>query len=250
MYKPCVVVPVFNHHHKIRSVLDKIVSMGYMCFLVDDGSDEYCSQKLRSLAAENEKIDLIRLETNQGKGVAVCIGLGRAHNEGYTHAMQVDADGQHNLEDIKKFLEASELNPLNVVTAVRTCESSPRSRSYGRAITNFWVWINTLSFQIKDSMCGFRVYPLKSTIQLLGSVSVGKRMNFDTDILVRLYWSGIDITQITTNIVYLNDVPSHFRLIGDNIRISLMHARLFFGMIIRIPKLINRNLRGNSYRVE
>jgi glycosyltransferase involved in cell wall biosynthesis len=222
--------------------------MGYPCYLVDDGSEAHCERLLQDLAAGCERVVLQRLHTNQGKGAAVCAGLRLAGRAGYTHVLQIDADGQHQLNDIKKFFAESAANPHNVVTGVRISRNSPRGRYYGRAITDLWVWINTLSFQIKDSMCGFRVYPLSDTLRLLDHTSVGRRMNFDTDILVRLYWSGLNISQISTEVTYLDDVPSHFDMFADNIRISLMHSRLFFGMIARAPGLIKRHFHKDTRR--
>lgn len=246
MHKPCVLIPVYNHQHKIRSIVQNVTAMGYPCYVIDDGSDQACARLLQELCAENDAVVLCRLDTNQGKGAAVCTGLRLAGRDGYTHALQIDADGQHRLDDIQKFFAESAAFPKNVVTGVRTGGNAPKGRRYGRAITDFWVWVNTLSFQIKDSMCGFRVYPLAETLRLLDRVEVGKRMNFDTDILVRLYWSGLNISQIPTEVVYLDEVPSHFDMLADNVRISLMHSRLFFGMIVRLPGLIMRHFNRDK----
>ncbi len=107
-------------------------------------------------------------------------------------------------------------------------------------ITDFWVWINTLSFTIKDSMCGYRLYPLAETMPLISDTAVGQRMDFDTDILVRLYWRGIAVEQLETRIHYHHDGVSHFDMLRDNLRISKMHTRLFFGMLVRLPVLMAR----------
>jgi hypothetical protein len=109
-------------------------------------------------------------------------------------------------------------------------------------LTDVWVTINTLSRCIKDSMCGYRIYPVESTAALIRQSPIGRRMDFDIDIMVRLYWSGVAIIHITTAVIYDNTIASHFDLWADNIRISRMHARLFFGMLRRIPKLLVRNL--------
>lgn len=244
MFRPCIVIPVYNHQQKIQEIAQNIIGMGYPCYLIDDGSDISCEAVLRRLAAGDRRIVLHRLPVNQGKGAAVCIGLRLAFRDGYTHALQIDADGQHQLQDIDRFLAESAAHPCNVVTGFRISENSPRSRLYGRVATDIWVWINTLSLQIKDSMCGFRVYPLAETTALLDQVTVGRRMSFDTDILVRLYWSGLNISQIETRVVYSEETPSHFDLWRDNMRISLMHARLFFGMMVRMPRLIKRHFNN------
>lgn len=68
-------------------------------------------------------------------------------------------------------------------------------------------------------------------------------MDFDTDILVRLYWRKINIKQITTKVIYREGIPSHFDMLRDNIRITRMHTTLVLGMLIRLPVLIARKFQ-------
>ena len=103
---------------------------------------------------------------------------------------------------------------------------------------------NTLSLQIKDSMCGFRVYPLPPMIALEQRQKLGERMNFDIEVLVRLYWDGLEIINVDTPVNYPSDGVSHFRVVLDNFLISRMHATLFFCMLLRLPMLIARNRRA------
>jgi len=102
------------------------------------------------------------------------------------------------------------------------------------------VWIETLSLQLKDSMCGFRVYPVAPTLRLVNSVPLGKRMDFDTEVMVRLYWQGNTSYFLPTRVTYPENGVSHFDALHDNLRISWMHTRLFFGMLPRIPSLLFR----------
>jgi len=113
-------------------------------------------------------------------------------------------------------------------------------RFYGRYLTHVWVWINTLSLAIKDSMCGFRVYPVQAVESLTRRHPIGERMNFDTEILVRLYWDGLEIINVPTKVGYPTDGVSHFRGWHDNFLISRMHTVLFFGMLLRLPGLLAR----------
>jgi hypothetical protein len=119
----------------------------------------------------------------------------------------------------------------------------PRSRLLARYATHVWVWINTLSIDIRDSMCGFRVYPLPAVVSLIDSARLGRRMDFDPEVLVRLHWRGVAIVNRPTRVTYPSDGVSHFRLWQDNALISGMHARLFFGMALRLPWLLWRRVR-------
>ena len=123
-------------------------------------------------------------------------------------------------------------------------ESVPTGRLYGRYATHGWVWIKTWSLQIRDSMCGFRVYPLAPTLAVIRAGGLGKRMDFDPEILVRLAWREQPMRWRPTRVHYPLDGRSHFRLWQDNVLISRMHTRLFFGMLLRAPRLLWRRVRG------
>lgn len=248
VFKPCVVIPVYNHPHKIAGLVARLLEYGLPCFLVDDGSNASCARVLDTIAAANPSVQLLRLPQNSGKGVAVCRGLIAAHNQGFTHALQVDADGQHDLNDVPEFIDSAARNARAIISGWRSYEAMPAARRSGRKLTDFWVCVNTLSRSIKDSMCGYRLYPLAPTVQLLARRKIGARMDFDTDILVRLYWQGLRVENIPTQILYQDDIPSHFDIIKDNVRISWMHTRLFFGMLPRIPQLVWRNFCSHNRR--
>ena len=116
----------------------------------------------------------------------------------------------------------------------------PRHRHYGRYLTHGMVWLNTLSFAIRDSMCGFRLYPLAPALEAWGRMRAGRRMDFDTEILVRMYWDGTPVVNLPTAVRYPLDGVSHFDLLRDNLRITAMHTRLFLGMLLRLPRLLMR----------
>src|SRR5690606_38085294 len=157
----------------------------------------------------------------------------------FTHALQIDADGQHDIDAIPEFLAAARQKPDAMILGQPVFDdSAPRSRRYGRQFTNLWIAINTLSLAIADGMCGFRLYPLAAVAGLTGSTSTGGRMDFDPDIVVCLYWQGTDAGNVPTRVRYPYDGVSHFMLWRDNAMISMMHARLFLGMLLRSPQLV------------
>jgi len=241
MFKPCAIIPVYNHPQSIHSVIAQLTKANLTCFVIDDGSSPLCREYLATICDKDPLIKLIRHADNQGKGAAVCDGLIMASESGFTHALQVDSDGQHNLADIPRFLDAAKKHPNAVISGVRNRKKMPRARRYGRWINDFWVWVHTLSLEIKDSMCGYRCYPLQETMALLQTTSIGKRMDFDTDILIGLYWNDVPLAQIETDIRYNDAIVSHFDLLWDNLRISKMHTKHFFGMLARLPRLLAKH---------
>ena len=209
-FAPMIVIPVYEHERAIGPLLQRLLPHGVPVLLVDDGSGERCAAVLRELAAP---------------------------------ALQLDADGQHDAADVPAFLEHARAAPAAVINGRPVYDASvPRGRLVGRYATHVWVWINTLSFEIADSMCGFRVYPLPSTLALLRRRRLGRRMDFDTEVLVRLVWAGVRVRNVPTKVTYPSDGVSHFDLWRDNLRISWMHTRLFFGMLPRVPRLLARRM--------
>ena len=224
--------------------VDRLRPLGLPCLIVDDGSDEATVQTLQSLVDGQSWLTLYRQYPNQGKGVAVLKGIATARQLGYSHAVQVDADGQHALEEIPTLLAMAEATPSALISGAPVYDDSvPSARFYGRYITHFWVWVETLSLSIVDSMCGFRVYPVIATDDLARVQSIGRRMNFDTDIMVRLYWRGVPIRFLKTRVVYPPQGISHFAPWADNARITHMHVRLVCGMLLRLPILLWRKFK-------
>ncbi|MGE7959500.1 glycosyltransferase family 2 protein [Pseudomonas sp. NPDC089530] len=240
MHNPCAVIPVYNHETAVPAVVDALLASGLPCVLVDDASSPACAAVLEQLA-EREQVFLVKLAVNQGKGGAVMAGLREASRLGFSHALQVDADGQHDLRDVEAFIDHSRTHPDALICGYPQYDASvPKGRLYARYLTHVWVWINSLSLKIRDSMCGFRVYPLPPVLALIDSVKLGKRMDFDPEILVRLSWRNQPMCWLPTQVHYPQDGLSHFRLFHDNALISSMHTRLFFGMLLRAPMILWR----------
>lgn len=238
-FRPCAVVPVYNHHTVLARIVASLRAEGLPVILVDDGSDAVTKSVLATLVTPG--IEVLSLPQNGGKGAAVLAGLARADAQGYSHALQVDADGQHDLADVRAMLKLAEEHPHQLISGTPRYDASvPKTRFYGRYLTHFLVWTATLSFTLKDSMCGFRVYPLSSVLKLRDRI--GARMDFDTDAMVRLYWAGTESLFLPTQVRYPEDGISHFRMLRDNLRMAWLHLRLNLGMLPRLPLLIARNL--------
>jgi glycosyltransferase involved in cell wall biosynthesis len=242
MFRPCAVIPVYNHERAVGAVVEEVLAQQLPCILVDDGSAPACATALDELVTGGTKqITVLRHPVNRGKGGAVLTGIRHAFRAGYSHALQIDADGQHRPADIPRFLARAAAKPQAlIVGCAQYDENAPSLRLCARYLTHVWVSINTLSRQIKDSMCGFRVYPLPAIIELDRRHKLGERMSFDIEVLVRLYWAGFEIINLPTQVSYPSDGVSHFRALLDSLLISRLHATLFFGMLARSPALIAR----------
>lgn len=245
-FKPAIVIPVYNHEEAIEHTLKQVLEFSHPVALIDDGSKAECQKVLEKLAKEHgDLVYLVRLNINSGKGGAVKAGMRFLLDQGFSHALQIDADGQHDISDIPLFMQTAKKAQASLICGVPIYDDSvPKHRYYSRYLTHIWVWINTLSFSIKDSMCGFRVYPLSQTCKLIDRTSCGNRMSFDTEVAVRWVWANNKVINIPTKILYPENGISHFNAVKDNVLISAMHTRLFFGMLLRLPVLLWNKRHG------
>lgn len=239
----CALIPYYNHPEAIGHVVKQLSAYSLHIIIVDDGSNEISKLALQSFK-DSPGITLVTREVNGGKGAAVITGMREAVKRGYTHVLQVDADGQHDLEKIPELLRLSEQFPDRIVSGMPVYdESVPTNRKLWRYATHILVWIHTLSFEIRDSMCGFRIYPLEKTLKVIDSQDeFGQRMDFDIEILVRSLWAGLHIVQLPVGVRYPIDGVSHFQLFNDNFLITKLHIRLFFRMLLNSPKLLIRKV--------
>ena len=239
--KLCILIPYFNHPDAIGAVVDQLLPYDLNIIIVDDGSNAHSKKCLESLL-QSPRVSLVTRIINGGKGAAVITGMREALKQGYTHVLQVDADGQHDLKKIPDLISLSKQFPEKIISGMPVYdETVPINRKLWRYATHILVWIHTLSFEIKDSMCGFRVYPLQKTLGVIDSRDhFGQRMDFDIEILVRAQWVGLHTEQLPVAVKYPIDGVSHFQLFKDNFLITKMHIKLFVGMLFNLPKILLR----------
>jgi glycosyltransferase involved in cell wall biosynthesis len=241
--KPCFLIPCYDHGRTIRPLVAGLSAHGLPIYIVDDGSHEETRLELLGVRAAFPLVRLSRLPVNGGKGAAVMHGMRHARADGMTHALQIDADGQHDIQDVPRFLaRGAERSEALLLGQPIFDHSVPWARLYGRKLTNFLVCVETLSLSIKDALCGFRLYPLAPCCELVDSVALPPRMAFDSAILVRLAWRGVPVENLPTRVVYPPGGLSHFRMLRDNALLTASHTLLVLGMLARLPRLLRRRL--------
>jgi uncharacterized protein (DUF2062 family) len=215
--KFCVVIPCFNHPTTVAAVAR---SARFSCpvIVVDDGS----TQPLPELP----DCDLIRLGGNFGKGAALRAGFRRAVELGFTHAITMDADGQHFAEDLPKFLIAAQAQPEALVAGVRDffAAGCPTHRRRSNAVSTFWFRVET-GVRLPDTQCGFRCYPLALTKFLKAK---SERYAFELEFMVRASWVGTPVVAMPVKCTYAPDQlrQSHFRPVRDLAHITIMNIGL------------------------
>jgi glycosyltransferase involved in cell wall biosynthesis len=224
-FHPCAVVPTYDNPRTVRTTVEGLRKHGLAVIVVDDGSGPEGRAAVEALGREG-LAEVIRREVNGGKGAAVQAGFAAARRLGYTHVLQIDADGQHDLGDVATFLETARQRPDALVLGRPVFdESAPWGRLAGRQITRFLTHVETGGLRVGDPMCGFRVYPLDAVAEL----ACGPRMDFDVEVVVRLVWKGLPVVNLPTRVRYLTAEEggvSHFRMFWDNARFVWLHLHL------------------------
>lgn len=233
-FRVAALVPTYDNPATIRGVVEAVRTYLPDVLVVDDGSGEAGRSACARLAEEGLARVVHRTE-NGGKGAAVKTGLEALAALGFTHAFQIDADGQHAIADIPRFLAAAELHPEALVLGSPEFDASaPRSRLIGRQITCFWTHVETLGRVIGDPMCGFRVYPIDAALKARVR---GNAMDFDPEIAVGIAWTGTPVLNLLTRVRYVSADEggvSHFRMLRDNLLISWMHTRMVLALAFRL----------------
>lgn len=244
----CAIIPTYDNPATLAGVVNAVRPYVDEVIVVDDGSGSAARSAAATLAAQGRAVVHYR-DQNGGKGAAVKDGLRIAGERGFTHALQIDADGQHSADDIPALVAASHSAPEALILGEpRFDESAPRSRLVGRKITTFWIGVECGRGVIGDGMCGFRIYPVGEAI---AAAARGDRMDFDPEIAVRMVWRGVPVVNVPTRVRYPEaeeGAVSHFHLFWDNVAISKMHSVLMLTKIGRALLPWKRSQRTQRQR--
>lgn len=239
-----VLIPSFNPGAKVYETVREARRFWAPVWVVVDGSNDGTLEGLRKLAQDDEDLRIIVQPRNMGKGNAVLRGITLAAEQGFTHALTMDSDGQHPAGSIPKFMDASVECPGAVVLGVPVFDASaPALRVKGRKVSNWWANLETVGLGLGDSLYGFRVYPIADLAAIMNRQVWMRRFDFDPEAAVRLIWRGVRPINIPAPVKYLTPEEggvSHFNYYRDNVLLTWMHMRLFAGFLIRLPMLLAR----------
>ncbi len=234
--KPTLLIPIYDHKDEIGGVVESLRRLELPCLIIDDGSGPATRAVLDRLEAKHAWVEIHHRQHNGGRGAALKTGYRQAFARGFSHALQLDADGQHDAADVPRFLEAMAADPGALVLGEpRFDETVPKSRLYGRQLSRLVVWVATLSFDIVDPLCGFRGIPLGPTLDLLDKSATGNHMEFDPELVIGLHRCGVPVRSVPTRVAYGRHGLSHFDLVRDNLRLSGVYARCLAGLFWWIP---------------
>jgi glycosyltransferase involved in cell wall biosynthesis len=180
-------------------------------WVVVDGSTDGSAEELTALARDDPSLRVLVRARNGGKGAAILDGLMAAQRAGFTHALTMDADGQHAPECIGAFMQAS--------------LAAPGAMIFGDPVFDASV-------------------PL---IAIMQRTRWMRRFDFDAEAAVRLSWRGVPVVNLRAPVRYFRPDEggvSHFHYGRDNVLLTSMYLRLFVGFVGRLPWLIARRLQS------
>ena len=225
--KPCLAIPIYDHGDTIAAVVGSLASLDLPCIIVDDGSHDETRRVLDDLADRFDWVTVVHHDRNMGRGAALRTAYRTAAGHGFTHVVQLDADGQHDARDVPRFLDAAAGEPAALVLGQPIFDdSAPFHRLHGRKLSQGIVWLETWSRAARDPLCGFRCIPLASTLPVLDRANTGDRMEFDPELIIRLMRAGTPVVNVPTRVQYREGGISHFRMGEDNLRIAWVYVRL------------------------
>ncbi|MFV0338245.1 MAG: glycosyltransferase family 2 protein [Chthoniobacterales bacterium] len=244
-----ILIPSYNSGQALLKTCSEALTCKLPTLVVLDGcsdnSEEFLQKYLTENAVSSAALEILSLPTNEGKGAAVLAGLRhwfQTKKFPPTHAVVLDADGQHDCCDILKMCALSEKNPDAVILGTPIFgPDAPAERVKGRRVGNWWSNLNSAGCGIADSLFGFRIYPTKATLDILSSIRTARRFDFDTEIAIRLVWAGVYPINFPTQVTYPKKSEggvTHFHYLRDNLLLVGTHTRLFFGMLFRLPRLL------------
>ena len=251
-----VLIPSYNPGQKVFETVRAARQQWEPVWVVVDGSTDGTAAGLQELARQDPVqgaspgLRVIVREKNGGKGRAVLDGLTEAAAQGFTHVLTMDSDGQHPADRIGAFMAESAAHPAAMILGEPVFDASaPSIRVKGRKISNWWANLETLWWGIHDSLFGFRVYPIAPLLRLMRASAWMRRFDFDVEAVVRLSWGGVPARNLPAKVRYFTAAEggvSHFNYWRDNVLLSSMHGRLFFGFVIRLPYLLFRRAFSRS----
>lgn len=245
MLNYCVVIPTYNNASTLRVVIEGVLRQCSNVIVVNDGSTDSTAEILQSLG---ERIVVVAYLQNRGKGYALVQGFRKAQALGYTHAVTIDADGQHFPEDIPLLLKAADASSEAIVVGCRNLseENMPSQNTFANRFSNFWFHLQT-GIALADTQSGYRLYPLAA---LHGLRYITSRYEAELELLVFAAWSGTDIISVPVRVYYppREERVSHFRPGYDFFRISVLNTilclgALFYGVPRQLFRVLGRKLK-------
>lgn len=225
------VIPVYNNCGTVKEVALGCRKHLNNVLVVDDGCTDV---DVAALFADTD-IQVLSHSVNRGKGAALLTALQYVAEQGGQWMVTVDADGQHNPDDLPLFFPMVGKFPTSIIVGARdfSVPNISGGSRFGRKFSNFWIKLEC-GASVSDSQSGFRAYP----VDLLSQMKLrGHRYDFEVEVLTKAVWHGLSIKDIPIRVFYppKEERISHFDQWKDNVRLSGRHSLLVARRLLPWP---------------
>lgn len=205
-------IPAWNEGSRLGPVVE--ATRRYLPVLVvDDGS-----QDGTAAVAKRAGATVVSHDENRGKGVALVTGFDWALERGYDAVLTLDADGQHDPDDIPRFLDAYETGRWDLIIGRRDFGQMP----FPRGTTNpFGSWLLSLALdeRILDNQSGFRLHD-RALLEMLDLSTTG--FELEVELIIQAVCQGMRIGWVEIRTIYSVDKTSYFHPVKDSARFLAM----------------------------
>ena len=241
--KIVAVIPAYNEARTIRDVVLRTLDQLSEVIVVDDGSSDGTAAELAGL-----RVTLISNPENLGKGASLWRGFAVALAEGADAVVTLDADAQHQPEDIPRLVEAWRAQPGRIVIGARVLDrdKAPPLRAFANRFANFWVaW--AAGCPVTDSQSGFRLYPAALLKTVRVAHGPGARFAFESEILIEAGRAGVRSAAVPIATIYPPRArASYYRAAADTARIVRMIAWKLVSRGLDLPALVRSLITAKS----
>lgn len=209
--KTIAVIPAYNSADSLSLLLPAVKAQLSDIVVIDDGSADETS-----LVASREGVEVIRHETNRGKGAALKTGFAYALENGYDLIITLDSDGQHDPKYIPLFQQAYNKSGADLIIGSRAGNKGdmPWDRRFSNRITSFILTL-LLKKSIEDSQCGYRLISRR----LLESINLeSERFELETELIIKAARAGFNIEFLPIMVRYEKAFPTHISRFPDTLR--------------------------------
>lgn len=231
-----VLIPSYNPGGRLLGTVRAALEQWSPVWVVDDGSTDESTAAAQALAARDPRVRVIVRPRNGGKGAAVATGVEAALAAGFTHVLTLDADGQHPVDHIPRFMAASAAQPEALVLGRPIFGPEvPLERLHGRKLSVGLAHLEILGAGIDDPLFGFRVYPAAALQRALAATSGARGFDFDPEVAVRMVWAGVPTVNLPAPCRYFAKSEggvSHFNYLRDNLKLIWLHTRLLTQLLL------------------
>lgn len=216
-----VIIPAYNEETRVRPVIEAIVDMGFKIILVNDGSSDGTLDVLKDVQMKYpENIFIYSHVINRGVGLAMQTGFEAVLKHNPKYIVNIDADGQHSVDDLERVLEPLIAGRAEAVIGVRSLSDMPKSKNFGNSVMNILTHI-FYGVNVSDSQTGFRAL----TRSALDKISINAQGYLISSEFIReINDNNIPFEEVTIETIYTPETQAK----GTNYKVGI---KILFTMI-------------------